>query len=50
MEDAREQHPGLFYEAVHQELLVDQSHGLDENLAELVARTMLARTRPSNEA
>lgn len=46
IEDAREQHPGLFYEAVHQELLVEQGHGLDKNLAELVARTMLARTRP----
>jgi len=49
IEDAREQHPGLFYEAVHRELLVEQTHGLDKNLAELVARTMLARTRPSPE-
>lgn len=50
MEDAREHHPGLFYEAVHQELLVDVTHDVDENLADLVARTMLARPRPSSES
>ncbi|MEM1024014.1 MAG: diguanylate cyclase [Myxococcota bacterium] len=46
LEDVREGHPGLFYEAVHQELLVEPPHALDRNLAEIVARTMLSRSRP----
>jgi len=46
LEQVREEHPGLFYEAVHQELLVEPPHGLDRNLADIVARTMLSRSRP----
>jgi GGDEF domain-containing protein len=46
LEQVRERHPGLFYEAVHQELLVESLHGVDRNLADIVARTMLSRSRP----
>jgi GGDEF domain-containing protein len=46
LEEVREHHPGLFYEAVHQELLVEQVHSLDRNLRDIIARTMLARSRP----
>jgi GGDEF domain-containing protein len=47
LEDAREHHPGLFYEAVHVNLLVDHApQHLDRNLRELIVQTMLAKTRP----
>ncbi len=48
LEDARERYPGLFYEAVHQELLMEVVPGLDRNLVELVAKTMLRRPRPES--
>jgi hypothetical protein len=47
LEEVREDHPGLFYEAVHHNLLVDQQPlHMDRNLRELIHTTMLAKTRP----
>ncbi|MGF1511219.1 MAG: diguanylate cyclase domain-containing protein [Myxococcota bacterium] len=46
LEEVREHHPGLFYEAVHQELLHETTLNLDRNLVDIVARTMLSRSRP----
>lgn len=48
LEDVREHHPGLFYEAVHQELVDPAPLNLDRNLREIVAQTMLRRARPEN--
>lgn len=47
LERVREEHPGLFYEAVHHNLL-EEHHGphIDRNLKELIEATMLAKTRP----
>lgn len=49
LEEVRERHPGLFYEAVHHELLESPTTGVDRNLSDLIAHTMLARTRPEND-
>lgn len=46
LEDVRERHPGLFYEAVHHDLLAAQPAEIDRALAELIAQTMLASIRP----
>ena len=46
LEEVRDRHPGLFYEAVHHELLEAPPTGVDRNLSDLIAHTMLARTRP----
>ena len=46
LEDVRDLFPGLFYEAIHRELLEVPPIGVDRNLQELIARTMLARPRP----
>ncbi len=46
LEDVREQHPGLFYEAVHQALLTEHPLDIDRNLSEMIVTTMLARSRP----
>ncbi len=47
LEEVREEHPGLFYEAVHHNLLMEQQFlHLDRNLRELIETTMLAKTRP----
>ncbi len=44
----RRRYPGLFYEAVHQNLLVEHPPlSVDRHLAELIARTMLSHARPS---
>lgn len=48
LEDVREDHPGLFYEAVHQELIHDAPLQLDHNLRDIVVQTMLRRTRPES--
>jgi hypothetical protein len=42
----RAQYPGLYYEAVHQTLLGAPPAGVDRQLAELIATTMLANSRP----
>ncbi len=47
LEDVRERHPGLFYEAVHHDLLRPQAMGIDRQLARLVAQTMLGSARPA---
>ncbi|MFO0725829.1 MAG: diguanylate cyclase [Myxococcota bacterium] len=47
MEDVREGYPGLFYEAVHMDLLGEQPPTeLDRQLLELVGHTMLSSARP----
>lgn len=46
LEDVRERHPGLFYEAIHQVLLTEHPLDIDRNLQEMIASTMLARSRP----
>lgn len=46
LEQVRDHYPGLFYEAIHHELLAEPTAGIDRNLRDLVAHTMLARTRP----
>lgn len=47
MEDVREGYPGLFYEAVHMDLLAEKApSGLDRELTELIGRAMLGATRP----
>ena len=47
LEEVREEHPGLFYEAVHHNLLAEQQPlHMDRNLRELIETTMLAKTRP----
>lgn len=48
IEDVREGYPGLFYEAVHMDLLGQQPEpDLDRQLLELIGRTMLSSVRPS---
>lgn len=49
LEEVRERHPGLFYEAVHHSLLNYVPLNIDRHLAEMLASTMLARTRPQPE-
>lgn len=49
LEEIREEHPGLYYEAVHHNLLTQVPLTLDHNLAEMIASTMLSRTRPLSE-
>ncbi len=49
LEQIREYHPGLFYEAVHNELVDESSLSVDRHLREVIARTMLARARPEDE-
>ncbi|MBX2812738.1 MAG: hypothetical protein KTR25_13055 [Myxococcales bacterium] len=49
LEEVRDRFPGLFYEAIHHELLEVPSTGVDRNLRELIAHTMLARNRPSQD-
>ena len=47
IENIREHNPGLFYEAVHHELLSKmESLGLDDQLQELIGQTMLGSLRP----
>ncbi len=48
LEDVREHHPGLFYEAVHHNLLVPHGHSLDLQLSQIIESTMLAQTRPDS--
>jgi GGDEF domain-containing protein len=48
IEDVREGYPGLFYEAVHMDLLGHQVEpDLDRQLLELIGHTMLSAARPS---
>ncbi len=46
LEEIRERFPGLFYESVHHSLLAEPPPAVDHNLAEMIAQTMLARSRP----
>ena len=46
LESVREDHPGLFYEAVHQDLLDNLPAEIDRELRELVGHTMLTSARP----
>lgn len=46
LEDVRERHPGLFYEAVHHTLLQEHGYDIDPQLCDLIARTMLTSSRP----
>jgi len=47
IENIRENNPGLFYEAVHHELLSKPAaFGLDEQLQQLIGQTMLSSLRP----
>lgn len=46
LEAVREDHPGLFYEAVHQDLLDNLPAEIDRELRELVGHTMLSSARP----
>jgi hypothetical protein len=46
LEAVREDHPGLFYEAVHQDLLDNLPAEIDRELRELVGHTMLTSARP----
>jgi len=47
LEDVREGYPGLFYEAVHMDLLGTQPEpDIDRELIELVGKTMLSSARP----
>ncbi|MBK8011347.1 MAG: GGDEF domain-containing protein [Deltaproteobacteria bacterium] len=48
LEEIRERFPGVFYESVHHNLINDQGLQLDRHLREIIAHTMLARTRPSS--
>jgi hypothetical protein len=49
IEDIRENNPGLFYEAVHHELLnKTEGLGLDEQLLQLIGQTMLKSLRPES--
>lgn len=48
LEDVREEHPGLFFEAVHQSLLQEPPAVVDRNLRSMIAQTMLTATRPPN--
>lgn len=48
LEEVREEHPGLFYEAVHHNLLNEVPLNIDRNLAEMLASTMLTQTRPGD--
>lgn len=47
LHEVRDRFPGIFYEAIHHELLEKPSTDVDRNLRDLIARTMLARTRPA---
>ncbi len=49
LEEVREEHPGLFYEAVHHNLLNEVPLNIDRNLAQMLASTMLTRTRPQGD-
>jgi GGDEF domain-containing protein len=49
LEEVRERHPGLFFEAVHHTLLADPPQSVDPNLRELIVHTMFARPRPAGE-
>lgn len=46
LEEIREDHPGLFYEAVHQDLLDNLPAEIDRELRDLVGHTMLTTARP----
>ena len=47
LEDVQSEHPGLFFEAVHQNLVLEAPPpGVDPNLTELIVGTMLERPRP----
>ena len=46
IETIRENYPGLFYEAVHHDLLDQNAMGVDEQLRELIGHTMLTASRP----
>ena len=50
LEDVRERHPGLYYEAVHHSLLNAHPLGVDRHLKELIARTMLSAPRPGRDS
>jgi GGDEF domain-containing protein len=47
LEDVRERHPGLFYEAVHHTLLQTHPYDIDRQLSDLIAHTMLTSARPA---
>jgi hypothetical protein len=47
LEDVRERHPGLFYEAVHHTLLQEHAYEIDRQLCDLIGHTMLTSTRPA---
>lgn len=49
LEEVREEHPGLFFEAVHHSLLHEVPLNIDRNLAQMLASTMLAQTRPDGD-
>ncbi len=46
LEDVRERHPGLFYEAVHHTLLSGHALDIDRHLRELIGHTMMSSSRP----
>lgn len=48
LEEVRDRFPGIFYEAIHHELLERPSTEVDRNLSDLIARTMLSRSRPES--
>ena len=50
LEDVREHYPGLYYEAVHHSLLGSHPLGVDRDLQELIARTMLSASRPNRDS
>ena len=50
LEDVREHFPGLYYEAVHHSLLNAHPLGVDRQLQELIARTMLSAPRPGRDS
>ena len=50
LEEVRENYPGLYYEAVHHSLLNPHPLGVDRQLQELIARTMLSAQRPLRDS
>lgn len=51
LEEVRELHPGLFYEAVHHDLMNEAGPpGLDKELEQLIGHTMLTSLRPMRPA
>ncbi len=48
LDEARHREPGLFFEAVHRQLLGRGEVGMHGSLEEMIGRTMLARPRPGD--